>query len=120
MNVTKAPAAKADAPSQLPAKVATSSVPEVSSEREQPIDIVGLPPYERRLFWAGYYAGVLDGIPMGRRQVEDEAEASWQRMAASIRVVASHEPYSALCERRGESGRAEAARATERRLGLIL
>ena len=92
----------------------------VASEREQPINIVALPAYERELFWAGFYAGVRDGIPMGRKQVEDEAEASWQRMAVSIRVVASHEPYSVLAERRGETRRAEAARATERRLGLIL
>lgn len=108
-------------PHQLPAKVATAILAVGPEDRQQPpIDLMSLPPYERRLFWEGFYAGVLDGIRMGRAQVEDEAEQSWQKMAASIRVVASHEPYSALCDRRGETERAEAARATERRLGLTL
>ena len=105
-------------PHQLPAKVAGPIVPPCS-DNQQHLDLVSLPPYERRLFWDGFYAGVIDGIAMGRAQVEDEAEQSWQRMADSIRVVASHEPYSALCDLRGERARADAARATERRLGLI-
>lgn len=83
------------------------------------LNILDLSPRERSVFWEGYRSGVTEGVDLGRRQAEDEAEASWSAMAARVRRMATTSvPYSVLCDRRGEPEQAEQARAHERRLAV--
>lgn len=65
-----------------------------------------------------YEAGVLHGIEMGRRQVEDEWRGRQAVSAAIARQIASAGPYAGLCEQRGEPERAQAQRDLLRRRGV--
>lgn len=97
------------------------------------VDVATLTVAERELHLSGYASGYRAGLEAGRRENgyaagfsagwADRAaaeEAAWQAMAQRIRRTASELPFSILCERRGEgdSDRAEAARAFERRWGV--
>lgn len=49
---------------------------------------------------AWYESGVLTGIEMGRRQVEDEETARWEHMRAHLRARLNQPTFTELCERR--------------------
>lgn len=59
---------------------------------------------------AWFEAGLVEGIEIGRRQLEDEWRGTMQAGAEVARRVASAGPYAALCDRRGEPERAERQR----------
>jgi hypothetical protein len=49
---------------------------------------------------AWYESGVLTGIEMGRRQVEDEETARWENMREHLRARLNQPSFTELCERR--------------------
>lgn len=66
------------------------------------IDLLSLNRPDRELFYAGYRAGITEGIDMGRAQAEAEAELAWSAMAETIRKVGGpfSRPFSQLCDPR--------------------
>jgi hypothetical protein len=49
---------------------------------------------------AWYESGIVHGIEMGRRQVEDEETARWEHMREHLRARANQPSFTELCERR--------------------
>ncbi len=74
-------------------------------------------------YWAAYARGFGDGCARGYQLAVAAVEASdaalWAECSRKVRATANSPRYSTLCDRRGEPGRAERARAHERRLGLL-
>lgn len=69
---------------------------------------------------AWYEAGVVHGIEMGRRQVEEEWRDTMEVSAAIARMIAGATPFAELCEQRGEPERAAAQRQLLRERGIAL
>lgn len=68
---------------------------------------------------AYYQNGLLDGIEIGRQQIEDEWRGRQAVSAAIARQIASWGPYDQLAERRGDHERADVQRALLRERGVI-
>lgn len=77
-----------------------------------------LSPWARTIVLAWYEAGVTDGIPLGRRQVEDELAAEWAQLRADVLPVTQRRPFDQLADRRGQHERAERQRAILRERGI--
>jgi hypothetical protein len=72
-------------------------------------DVMHLPSYE---------AGYQHGIEHGRQQLEDEWRGAMEVSASVARFVAQNGSYADLCERRGETERAERQRRIVRERGI--
>lgn len=120
------------APSETPAKKSARSLPPAPRSTLD-VDLAALTAEQRELHLSGYASGFRAGLEAGRREGgfaagfsagwADRAaaeEAAWRKMADTIRRVTSLSPFSVLCERRteGDTERADAARAFERRWGV--
>lgn len=81
-------------------------------------NIVDLDPRDSRCWHEGYVWGFMHGIEEGRRQAEAEMAERWAGVAEYVQRLGSPSsvPYSVLAERRGETERAERARANEARV----
>ena len=88
------------------------SAPEIPGLQE-------LSPRARTIVLAWYEAGVTDGIPLGRRQVEDELAAEWAALRAVVMPVVLRPPFDQLADRRGQHDRAAQQRAILRERGVV-
>lgn len=81
-------------------------------------DLADLTPRDSRCWHEGYTWGYVHGVEEGRRQADTEAAEHWRGVAEYVQRLGSPQsvPYSVLAERRGETDRAERARADERRV----
>jgi len=70
-------------------------------------------------FMEGYEVGMLDGIELGRRQLEGEWAALDVANARTARAVAQAGPYDELADRRGQHDRAEQHRRIVRERGIL-
>lgn len=66
----------------------------------------------------GWFFGYVEGVRAGHAQAADEAEAAWASMAARVAAQGGGfaRPWSAMCDLRGEPGRAARAREHEARI----
>lgn len=66
-----------------------------------------------------YESGLMHGIDIGRRQVEDEVTAEWARVREVVAQTVARPSFAELCERRGEHDRADRARQTLTARGVM-
>jgi hypothetical protein len=65
-----------------------------------------------------YESGVVAGIAMGRKGLEDEWRGRQEVSAAIARQIATSGPYADLADKRGQHDRAERQRAILRARGV--
>jgi len=83
-------------------------------------NLATIPDGYARAFMAGYSEGFQHGVVRALDDVEAADDRAWAELSARVRRQARSPRFSQLCDRRGDPGRAEVARAHERRMGLDL